>query len=597
MQFALCTLAGSDEVRTAMEKWFMIEKGGDFKSIAEKYHISPVLARILCNRGVSPGKDMADYLLGDIERLSDGMLMKDMDKAVKILREAIRDKKRIRIIGDYDIDGVNASYILYEGIRRHGGCVDVDIPERIRDGYGISFGLIDTCISDSIDVIITCDNGIAAGKEIEYAIEHGMTVIVTDHHQIPFIEEGGVKQYMTPPAHAIVNPHRPDCVYPFKELCGAAVAFQLIRVLAKECADSEGAARDVSDLVEHAAIATIGDVMDLVGENRLLAKEGLRRMRRTNNAGLRALMEASGVGDTDLSAYHIGFIIGPCINASGRLDTALRAFSLFCERDPDRAQELAQELVALNEERKNMTIRGVEEAQRQVEQFGMDDDTVFVIYLPDCHESLAGIIAGRIRERFTRPTVVLTKGAEGIKGSARSIEAYDMYAELNKHRELFKKFGGHPMAAGMTLADEAGTDDQEIVGRFRRAINSTSPLTRGDLYEPVDIDMPLSPRYMSEALVNELHLMEPCGKGNTRPLFAQKDVCVERVSVRGQKENVLSCALRMPDGYRCQAVYFGAAREAESYFAGKERIDIVYDGRINEYMGRRTVELRILHYR
>lgn len=576
-----------------MEKWFIVQKGGHFEKISKDYGISETLARLLCNRGVTPGMEMADYLSGDAGRLSDGMMMRDMDKAVELLGRKIKEGKKIRVIGDYDMDGVNASYILYEGLRRMGACVDVDIPERVKDGYGISRGLINQCIADRIDTIITCDNGIAAAEEIDYARSAGMTVIVTDHHQIPYVQEGETKRYILPDAYAVINPHRPDCPYPFKELCGAAVAFQLIRVLAKNTESNP----DISDLLENAAIATIGDVMDLVGENRLIAKSGLKMIPETKNVGLRALIEAVGLSGKEITSYHIGFVIGPCINASGRLRTALKAFELFCQQDKQEADRLAGELVELNESRKTMTQKGVEDGVRQIEDKDMLSDTVLVVYLPDCHESLAGIIAGRIREYYDRPSIVLTKSQEGIKGSARSTKQYNMYEELSKCSEMFTKYGGHPMAAGLSLQLNPDESGEEAVEKFRRKINALSPLTKDDLYEEVEIDLPLDPAFMTEELIAELRLLEPCGKGNQRPLFARKNMRVGTMSVRGKNENVLKCSLQSESGNWYTAVYFGAAKEAMEYFKKKEYIDIVYDGRINEYNGRRSVELRILHYR
>lgn len=574
-----------------MEKWFMIEKGGDFDQIGAQYGISPVLARLLCNRGVTPGMEMTDYLTGDMKSLGDGRRMQDMDRAVRLLTDAIKAKSHIRIIGDYDIDGVNATYILYEGLRRLGACVDADIPERIKDGYGISRGLIDRCIEDRVELILTCDNGIAAADEVAYAASKGMTVIVTDHHQIPFEEMDGQRRYHLPPAQAVLNPHRPDCAYPFKDLCGAAVAFVLIRTMAA----SMGQDGMADDLLEHAAIATIGDVMDLIGENRIIAREGLRRLPETKNTGLRALIEAAGLSGRLLSAYHIGFVIGPCINAGGRLDTALRVFDLFRERDEEKARMMAQELVDLNDARKNMTLQAVKEGMRLIEDGDRLQDTVLVVYLPDCHESLAGIVAGRLREAYHRPAIVLTAGREGIKGSGRSTPSYDMYKELARCRDLFAKFGGHPMAAGMSLRQPA--DGEDVIEVLRRRLNEHSPLTADDLYERVEIDMPLPPSRMTKELITELQRLEPCGKGNTRPLFAWKNLRPARLSVRGKNDNVLKCSLQDEAGQWYTGVYFGEAKEAMAYISKKEQIDIVYDGRINEYMGRKSVELRILYYR
>ena len=431
------------------KKWFVSMKKADFNRIAEKYHISPITARLIRNRDITGDEEIDLYLNGTIADLCDGMLMRDMDRAVEILAEKIREEKKIRVIGDYDIDGVNATYILQEGLAGLGADVDTDIPDRIRDGYGLNKMLIDRALDDGIDTIVTCDNGIAAAEEIAYGKEQGLTVVVTDHHEVPYIETNGDKEYLLPPADAVVDPHRPDCGYPFKGLCGAAVAYKLVEAL---CDVMQRDPEDMDYLMENVAIATVGDVMDLTGENRIFVKQGLEMLKRTHNPGLKALIECTGIDVERLNTYHIGFVIGPCINASGRLDTAKRALELLNARTRREAVMLAEDLKALNDSRKEMTEKGVEEAVRLIEHTDLREDKVLVVYLPECHESIAGIIAGRLKERYYRPVFVLTRAEEGVKGSGRSIESYDMFGQMCRCRELFTKFGGHKLAAGLSLA-------------------------------------------------------------------------------------------------------------------------------------------------
>lgn len=569
-----------------MQRWFITMKKADFNRIGEKYHISPILARLIRNRDII-GDDAIDfYLNGTIADLYDGMLMKDMDCAVEILAEKIREEKRIRVIGDYDIDGVNATYILQEGLSGLGADVDTDIPDRIKDGYGLNRMLIDRAIDDGIDTIVTCDNGIAASEEIAYAKDNGLTVVVTDHHEVPYIEMDGEKEYLLPKADAVVDPHRPDCGYPFKGLCGAAVAYKLVEALYNVMQrDPE----DVDYLMENVAIATVGDVMDLTGENRIFVKQGLEMLKRTQNPGLKALIECTGIDVDRLNAYHIGFVIGPCINASGRLDTAKRALELMNARTRRDAVMLAEDLKALNDSRKEMTERGVAEAVNLIETTSLKDDRVLVVYLPDCHESIAGIIAGRIRERYYRPVFVLTKAEEGVKGSGRSIEAYDMFAQMCKCRALFTKFGGHKLAAGLSL-------EEGNVQRFRETINALCDLTEEDLQEKVSIDMQLPFPYITEQLVQELELLEPFGKGNPKPLFAGKDLRVISPRIFGKNRNVLKCRLEDTQGNQMEAVYFGDVEKCLKTMEEKKVMAFTYYPSVNEYMGRRTMQVTIVDY-
>lgn len=573
-----------------MEKWFVTMKKADFNGIAEKYQISPIIARLMRNRDVIGDEAIDFYLNGTVEDLYDGLLMKDMDRAVDILKEKIEEGKKIRVIGDYDIDGVNATYILQQGLAGLGADVDTDIPDRIKDGYGLNQMLIDRALEDDVDTIITCDNGIAAMSEIAYGKENGMTIVVTDHHEVPYLEENGEKKYLLPPADAVVDPHRADCEYPFKGLCGAAVAYKLVEVLYRVSGKSEQEVEHLQEsLMENVAIATIGDVMDLVGENRVFVKKGLELLKTTKNEGLHALMQCTGVDTANLNTYHIGFVIGPCINAGGRLDTAKRALELLNASNRREAVTLAADLKELNDSRKEMTEEGVEEAVRQIESSSWKDDQVLVVYLPECHESIAGIIAGRIKERYYRPTFVLTKGETGVKGSGRSIEAYDMFAEMSRCRELFTKFGGHKLAAGLSL-------EEEKVEVFRKRINELADLTEEDLQMKVSIDMRLPFPYINEELIHELKILEPFGKGNGKPLFAESKLRVIQPRIFGKNRNVLKCRLEDQQGNQMEAVYFGEVEDCLQQMEKKQIMSFTYYPTVNEYMGKRTIQLTIVNY-
>lgn len=564
----------------------MTMKKADFYQIGEMFQISPILARLIRNREMITKDEIEFYLNGTIADLYDGMLMKDMDKAVTILKEKIQAKDPIRVIGDYDIDGVNSTYILQEGISNLGGDVDTDIPDRIKDGYGLNKALIDRAIEDGIDTIITCDNGIAAMDEIEYGKQQGLTIIVTDHHEVPYIDVGDGKEYLLPQADAVIDPHREDCPYPFKGLCGAAVSYKLIEAL---YGVMQKDAEDVDYLMENVAIATIGDVMDLTGENRIFVKQGLEMLKRTSNEGLKALMECTGVPVDSLNAYHIGFVIGPCINAGGRLDTAKRALNLLNAKTRREAVMLAEDLKALNDSRKEMTEKGVEQAVDLIENTSLKEDKVLVVYLPDCHESIAGIIAGRIREKYYRPVFVLTQGEEDVKGSGRSIEAYNMFEEMNKCRALFTKFGGHKLAAGLSL-------EEENVERFRESINECANLTEDDLTEKISIDMQLPLRYVNESLIQELELLEPFGKGNPKPLFAEKNLKVIDPRIIGKNKNVLKFKVQDKDGYEMDAICFGDVEACLETIEQSETMAFTYYPSINEFRGERTIQMVVQNY-
>jgi len=585
-----------------MENWVVMNKKADFHALAERFHISPVTARLIRNREVLTEEAFEQYLSGDLRHLNDPHLLKDVDRLCAILQEKIRQQMAIQIIGDYDIDGVMATYILYEGIRRVGGNVTTQIPNRMTDGYGINMHLIENAKMMQIDTIITCDNGIAAMDEIAYAKSLGMTVLVTDHHEIPYEEVNGEKQYLRSEADAIVNPKQIECNYPFKGLCGAAVAWKVIQVLYELCGVS---IEESYELLENVAFATVGDVMDLVDENRILVKEGLKRIRHTKNLGMKALILQNNLEMERVSAYHFGFVLGPCINASGRLDTARISLQLFIEKDPVKAAEIARELVELNTQRKDMTAESVDLAKEFIEQH-CKEDRVLVIYLPDTHESLAGIIAGRIRETYHKPVFVLTKAEEGIKGSGRSIEEYSMYEELCKCKELFTKFGGHPMAAGLSLPEE----NLEL---FREAINRECNLSEQDLIPKIKIDIAMPVGYPNAKLIQELEVLEPFGKGNTKPLFADKDLKIKRMSVIGKNQNVLRLTLETNYGETVTAVYFGDTEKFLDYYREKFGIEqveaalkgknnkillqIVYYPEINMYNGIESIQMIIRNYR
>ena len=571
-----------------MERWVLLRKGADFEAISKKFHISPRLASLIRNRDVIGDEAINQYLNGTIAELYDGMQMKGMPQAVEILTEKIRDREKIRVIGDYDCDGINATYILLEGLEKLGAKVDSDIPDRIKDGYGLNQHLIDRAHEDEIDTIITCDNGIAAAKEIEYGKALGMTIIVTDHHEVPYKENEAGRRYILPPADAVVDPRQEGCEYPFKGLCGAAVAYKLVEALC------EANGQDVADLdylLENVAIATVADVMDLTEENRILVKQGLEMLKRTSNLGLRALIQCIGLEGKKIQAYHIGFILAPCLNASGKLDTAKRALALLRAKTEREADMLAGDLKALNESRRDMTDRVVDEAMAKVEQTDIRGDKVLVIYLPDCHESLAGLVAGRVRENYYRPVFVLTDSEDGVKGSGRSIESYSMYEELTGCGDLLTKFGGHPMAAGLSL-------DKENVEKFKRRLNDQCTLSEEELTEKVVIDMELPFAAITEHFIEELEYMEPFGKGNTKPVFAARGVVMQHVKINGKNKNVAKATAIDAAGNRMEAICFHDAQEfAERCEKNNGKMSITFYPGINEFRGERQIQIVITHYR
>ena len=581
----------------------VINKGADFKGIGNKFHIDPVTARIIRNREVIGDEEIHSFLAGTLQELPDVHLMQDLDLLVELLDQKINEKAKIRIIGDYDIDGVMSSYILYRALTRCGAQVDVAIPNRITDGYGLNRKLITEALECGVDTILTCDNGIAAIEEIAYAKEAGMTVLVTDHHEIPFKDVDGERIYMRSEADAIVNPHQKTCTFPYKDLCGAGVAWAVIVALYEKNNIEQ---REVEDLLEFVAFATVGDIMSLTGLNRILVKEGLKRIHHTTNIGMRALVSQCGLLPEQIDTYHFGFVLGPCINAAGRLDTARRALRLFISESPEEAAEIADELVVLNEERKEMTRQGVEEAKQLVEEGGYEKDPVLILYLPDVHESIAGIIAGRIRECYYRPTFILTKAEDGVKGSGRSTEEYSMYEQMCKCSNLLTKFGGHPMAAGLSLPEEN-------VELFRKQMNENCPFRAEEIVQTIHIDVPMPVDYVTNALVEEFSILAPFGKDNPKPVFADRNLKISRMWVIGKNQNVLRMTLVSEQGRPLSAIYFGdieamrtylveqyGTQEVEKAFHGREnnmQISIVYSPKINTYKDSETLQFEIQYYR
>lgn len=600
-----------------MSKWMVAAKRADFDAISKKFKISPMLARIIRNRDVVGDEEISRFLNGTRSQLYPPGQLKDMDRAVEILLHKIAEGKQIRIIGDYDIDGICSTYILYKGLTACGAQVDTAIPHRIRDGYGLNDHLIQEAYDAGTDTVLTCDNGIAAYDQIAFANELGMTVIVTDHHEVPYDDIDGVRQYRVPEASAVVDPKQEDCGYPFPEICGAVVAYKL--VLALLAGKGHTGWQEVMEtglgleLLEFAAFATIGDVMELRDENRIIVKSGLELMANTRNIGLKALIQATKIDPAHIKPYTIGFVLGPCLNATGRLDTATHALELFQTEDPGRAAMLAGDLKAMNDSRKELTLKGVDEAVAQIENSELKQDRVLVVYLPEVHESLAGIIAGRIREKYGKPTFVLTRAEEGVKGSGRSIEAFHMYDELTKCKELFTKYGGHKLAAGLSLAEED-------VDELRRRLNENCQLTDEDFEEKVLIDVPMPMAYAGFDFVAELERLEPFGNGNPKPQFAQKNVRFLSGRVLGANHNVGKYTVADEDGRRYEMIYFGDLEGFHTYITAKYgggaldrlyhtgaggisgpqpqpvTLSVVYYPDVNEYRGNVSLQMVMKYY-
>lgn len=571
-----------------MEKWVVAAKKADFQGISNRFGVDPVIARLIRNREQITDEEIDVYLHGKLRNLHSWKELKGIDELLNILIQKIQQKKKIRIIGDYDIDGVCSTYILFQGLKKANALADVDIPDRMKDGYGISKELIERAYEKEIDTIITCDNGISAIEQIAYAKEKNITVLVTDHHEIPYEEkeDGSIERFL-PNADAIVNPKQEGCTYPFKEICGAMVAFKVVWGLFEK---RNIPLSEIEELIPIAAIATVGDVMDLVDENRILVKEGLKRIQNTNNEGLKALIRVNNLENREITAYHIGFVLGPCINASGRLSTAKRALELLLSKDTKEASVLAEDLKELNDSRKDMTVKGVERAVEIIENTELKNDRVLVVYLPECHESLAGIIAGRIRERYTKPVFVLTKGEEGAKGSGRSIEAYHMFQEMVKCRELLTKFGGHPMAAGLSM-------EEENIEKFRRKLNENCTLTEEDMVEKIVIDVPMPMSYVTIPLIRQLGQLEPFGKGNTKPIFAQKDIRFSNCKVFGKNRNVVKMKAQDGFGFGAECIWFGDGDEFLERLKEKDVWDVIYYPSVNSFQGRESIEMIIQNIR
>ena len=573
------------EVEGVVEEWRVYGKSADFKAIGEKYKIDQVVARVIRNRDIVTPQQYEEYINGDLSSLHSPWLLKDMDRAADIVKNAVDAGKAIRIVGDYDIDGINSIYILYSGLKRLGADVDYVVPHRITDGYGINERLIDEAYDEGRQVIITCDNGIAAYSQIEHAKALGMTVVVTDHHGVPFEEKAGEKTEILPPADAVVDPARADCTYPWKKICGAVVGMKLVQALYELYKRPEN---EIYDFLEFAAIATVGDVVDLQGENRTIVRLGLKKIKNSDNRGLNALIDLNKLDRARITSYHVGFVIGPCLNASGRLESAMLAIRMLLATDKGEAEHLAGELAALNEERKELTRQGVEKAFDMIDNSSLKDDKVLVVYLPGCHESIVGIIAGKIRERYNKPVIVFADGEGCLKGSGRSIEGYNMFEEISKCGKLLNKYGGHPMAAGISL-------DIDKIDEFRKALNENQTMTENVLTPTVWIDVPMPVDYVDIKLIKQFEKLQPFGKGNEKPVFADRNLTVRQSAVIGKNKNVLKCQLESEHGKLVTAIRFKLDGQ-EIPEVGK-KISMVYYPDINEYNGIVSIQFRIEDWR
>lgn len=564
-----------------MKKWMVYAKRADFNKIGKQFHIDPVVARIIRNRDITEGKQIQRFLKGSVSDLYNPRLMKDVEKAVSILVKKINEKKSIRIISDYDVDGVMSNYVLYRALMKLEAVVDYKIPDRIEDGYGINEKLIREAKEADIDTIITCDNGIAASSQIALGKELGMTMIVTDHHEVPYEEVNHQRQYLVPKADAVIDPKQADCDYPYKNLCGAAVAWKLMLALYDMTGQDT---KEIYEMLQFVAIATVCDVVDLLDENRIIAKYGLELLNHTSHHGLSALLAVNELSHAELSAYHLGFVIGPCINATGRLDSAELSMKMLTTDTYEEAYVLAVQLKALNDTRKEMTARYVQEAIDIVEQQPLPK--VIVVYLPECHESIAGIIAGRIREKYYRPTYIVTKASDGLKGSGRSIEGYHMYEEISKCKHLLTKFGGHPMAAGFSLAEEN-------LDAFRQQLNENAALSEELLIEKIHIDVPVPVDYLTENLVHQMEMLEPFGKANPKPLFAEKELKIQGYRIMGANQNVCKFTLQNKNGKVITAMLFRDIPEDLNQY---HYIDCVYYPNLNVYQGYTSLQIIIQDY-
>ena len=579
------------------EKWLLRNRKVDLKAMSEKYKISQLLCKLMVNRDIIDENIINSYINPVYKYLHSPKTMKDVVIAVDIIKRKIQENKKIRIIGDYDVDGIISVFILYTALKKCGANVDYEIPDRIKDGYGINENIVKVAYDEGVDTIITCDNGISAIDQIQYAKDLGLTVIVTDHHDVPFIEEDGVRTFLSSQADAIINPKQIECEYKFKSICGAGVAFKLMEALYEEIGmDKE----ECYKLIEFIAIATVCDVVDLIDENRIFVKNGLEMLNNSKNIGINALKKACGLEDKEITAYHLGFVIGPCLNASGRLDSAKKGLELLLMEDDEEAKNLAQEIVDLNDARKNMTKEGVDRAINIIDSTDINNDKILVVYIPDIHESLAGIVAGRVKEQYNKPTIILTKSEEGVKGSARSIEEYNMFEGLLACKELLDKFGGHPMAAGLSLQEDK-------VDELRIALNNKCELTDEDLTRKIMIDSSLPLEYLNLHLIEELNVLEPFGKGNSKPVFGVRDAKITKAMLLGKDKNVLKLKLLTNNDITIDAMIFNDLENFESKIIekyGNEELDNLYNKSnnnipmdftfypsINEWNGNKSIQI------
>lgn len=579
------------------EKWLLRNRKVDLKAMSDKYKISQLLCKLMVNRDITDDNIINSYINPVYENLHSPKTMKDIALAVDIIKRKIQENKKIRIIGDYDVDGIISVFILYTALKECGANVDYEIPDRIKDGYGINENIVKTASDEDIDTIITCDNGISAIDQIQYAKNLGLTVIVTDHHDVPFVEENGVRTFISSQADAIINPKQIECEYEFKSICGAGVAFKLMEVLYEELGMNK---EECYKLIEFVAIATVCDVVDLIDENRIFVKNGLNMLNNTTNIGIKALKKASGLEDKEITAYHLGFVIGPCLNASGRLDSAKKGLELLLMENYEEAENLAQEIVDLNDARKKMTKEGVDRAINIIDSTEIANDKILVVYIPDIHESLAGIVAGRVKEKYNKPTIILTKSEEGVKGSARSIEEYNMFEGLLACKELLDKFGGHPMAAGLSLQEDK-------VDELRKELNNKCKLTDEDLTRKIMIDASLPLEYLNINLIKELDVLEPFGKGNAKPVFGVRDVKVTKAMLLGKDKNILKLRLLTNNNLTIDAMIFNDLENFENKVIekyGNEGLDNLYNKfnnnismdftfypSINEWNGNKSIQI------
>ena len=585
-----------------MEKWFLANKKADFAAIGKKFGVSPVIAKIIRNRDIVDENDIHKFLYGAMDDLYDPMLMKDMDMLAAELKKSINSGKRIRVVQDYDVDGCMSGYILVTAIRLCGGNADYDVPDRTSEGYGINERIVKSAVNDGIGTLITCDNGIAAGDITSLAKSMGLCVLVTDHHEVQYVNADGKQKYLIPEADAVVDPKRPDCEYPFKHLCGAGIAYKVAEVLYDIYGRSK---EELNKLLQYAAVATVCDIVNLTGENRIIVKEGFKVLEDMDNYGMRALLDRCLKPGEKISVGRVGFFIGPVINAGGRMSTAQLVMSLLFAKDREEAEDILDVLIELNEERKRETEDAVKNITSKYD--GIPNGNVIIEYNPKCHESVAGIAAGRIKDLYYKPTIVLTDSEdEGyIKGSARSVEGFDIFERLLTVKDLLPRFGGHPMAAGMTLKKD---DLEEFIERM----NKPGWPDSAEKFKRITIDVAMKFSSLSKEMIRELELIEPCGKGNKKPVFAAKNLKINRMSILGKNRNTIK--MMLDDGTaEAEGIWFGdvdrviseiiqkyGTAECERLLRGngaEARTDIIYTPKINYYNGFERIQLDIESFR